>query len=57
MKISRDMEGNMILFFSLINTWEADCKHAEVPLQSRVDGEAPSCGVHTGHILHIVNLL
>ena len=26
-------------------------------LESGIDGEAASCGVHAGHILHIVNLL
>ncbi len=38
-------------------TWETDCENAEVPLQSWVDGEATSSGVHAGHILHIVDLL
>ena len=36
---------------------EADGKHTEVALQTRVDGEAPSRGVHAGHILHVANLL
>ena len=37
--------------------WEAHGKHTEVALQSRVDGEATSGGVHAGHVLHVVDLL
>ncbi len=37
------------------HTWETDCKDTEVSLQSWVDGEATSSGVHAGHILHIVD--
>ena len=29
----------------------------EVPLQPWVDGEAASCRVHAGHILHVVDVL
>ena len=36
---------------------EADSKHAEVALQAGVDGEAPSRGVHAGHVLHVADLL
>ena len=36
---------------------EADGKHREVSLESSVDGEAASCGVHGGHVLYILNLL
>ena len=28
-----------------------------MPLEPRVDGEAPSSGVHGGHVLHILDLL
>ena len=37
--------------------WETDCKDAEVSLEPRVDGEAACCGVHAGHVLHVVDLL
>lgn len=36
---------------------ETDCKDAEVSLEPRVDGEAACCGVHAGHVLHVVDLL
>lgn len=36
---------------------EADCKHAEVPLQPRIDGEGTSSGVHWRHVLHVVDVL
>lgn len=40
-----------------MDTWKADCKDTEMPLQPGVNGEATSGGVHTGHILDIVDLL
>lgn len=39
------------------SAWKADCKHTEVALQAGVDGEAPCSRVHTGHILHIGDIL
>jgi len=36
---------------------EAECEHTEVPLQSRVDGEAAGRRVHTGHVLRVVDVL
>ena len=38
-------------------TWEADSKHTEVSLKTRIDGETTSSRVHAGYILYIVNLL
>ena len=37
--------------------WEADSKHREMTLQSRVNGKATSSRVHTGNILNIVDFL
>ena len=55
--------GHMLRHNALIDclqgfhSGEAHSKHAKVALESRVDGEAASSGVHAGNILHIVDLL
>ena len=36
---------------------ETQCKHTEVPLQSGGDGEGTGRGVHTGHVLNVVDFL
>ena len=38
-------------------TREADGKHTEVSLQTRVDGERAGGGVHARHVLSVVDLL
>ena len=38
-------------------TGEHYCKCCKVSLQSRIDGETASRGIHAGHVLHIVDVL
>lgn len=40
-----------------IMAWEADSKSCKMSLQSWVDGETSSCGIHAGNVLTVVDVL
>ena len=40
-----------------ILSWKTQCKHREVTLQTRIDGETTRGGVHTTDVLGVVNIL
>ena len=51
------LEDLLVDVLQRVESRKRDGKHAEVSLQSRVDGEATSCRVHAADVLNVVHLL
>lgn len=47
-------QDRMIDIIQCLGVWEADRKHAEVSLQSRIYGKTSRSWIHAGYVLGVV---